>query len=118
MDYLDYTNEDKWDLEKACLAALNPHSRTLGMLYDDLVDGNHVFHKFKESRHIAAGPFLLRRVHEEKKKLSQALQRLRRRKLVELYVGYSNMSHWRLTPKGMEALSLSRKTKSVGLVAD
>ena len=113
MDYLDYTNEDKWDLEQLCMASLARKSQPLGMLYCDLVDGKHVFHKFAERRYLTNGPWLVLRVREEKKKLSQALRRLVRRKLVESYTDPYGESCWRLTWKGMDAFAHTKLAQNM-----
>lgn len=113
MSYVEYTNEEKWDLEQLCMASLAHEPKPLGILYCDLVDGKHVFHKFDEGRGFTNGPWLLMRVRGEKMRLSQALRRLARRNLVENYTNRYGESCWRLTWHGMEAFTHTKLAQNM-----
>ena len=103
---LCYIQEDKRTLAQLCLRSLADKNKTRGMLYTDLLDGNHQFERFTEERFLDNGPRLQLRVSIEKSAVSEILQYLKRQELVELYDGFGlfHPSEWRLTMKGWEVL--------------
>ena len=103
--FAEYTDADKLNLEELCMLSLADDSKSVGILYIDLLDGNFPFRRFNDAgRELQEGLKLEARVQFEKTKLSQTLQRLKRRRLVEIADGRVHPSVWQLTMRGWDAI--------------